>query len=215
MKRIISALACMLFVAAINGQPTGGNVLPPTGPKPQVSIPTPIIWACDFKGTRVGRVGGVIWAYCFGVDDAKTYVRKRVILGGGITAAMESDAISWVKTGSPDLWAVSASSTIWASSEAAQARQAIEDSIAAEKAAGTMPMPAQWRVAPNPSSTSIPPTRPMFLATDTTKTVKERAYVGDLCDCSKPSSKGTQTLCRLRQLGEVVPSDNLTACLKQ
>lgn len=70
-----------------------------------------------------------------------------------------------------------------------------------------------WRVQPNPLSTSVPATRPMFSAADPSKTVAERAYVGDLCTCAAPVIKGTQKLCPLRQLGDLPPTTNLTACV--
>ncbi len=32
-------------------------------------------WQCDFKGTRAGREGSVIWAYCFGQDGDARLIR--------------------------------------------------------------------------------------------------------------------------------------------
>lgn len=72
-----------------------------------------------------------------------------------------------------------------------------------------------WRVQPNPLSTTVPATRPMFSAADPSKTVVERAYVGDLCLCTTPVIKGTQKLCPLRQLGDLPPTANLTACVPE
>lgn len=54
-----------------------------------------------------------------------------------------------------------------------------------------------WKVQQNPASTTTPPSRPMFAASDPSKTVSERATVGSLCDCSTKVAKGTQTLCPL------------------
>jgi len=70
-----------------------------------------------------------------------------------------------------------------------------------------------WRVQANPLSTTVPATRPMFSAADPSKTVAERAYVGDLCLCTTPVVKGTQKLCPLRQFGDLPPTTNLTACV--
>lgn len=72
-----------------------------------------------------------------------------------------------------------------------------------------------WKVAPNPSSTTTPPTRPMFSAADPAKQVSERATVGATCNCAKPVPKGTQTLCPLAPVNGSTPSTNLTACVKQ
>lgn len=203
-------LLALLFCSSAFAQ-TGATSLPPTGPKPMV---VPIDWKCDFQGTRAGRVGTVIWAYCFGTDNAKTYARQRVILGGGITAQMESDATRWAKTGAPDVWVIGASTAIWDSAEAAVARAAMAAAIQAEKDAGTIPLPPQWRVLANSVSTTVPPTRPMFLASDVTKTAPERAYVGDVCNCAAQVMKGTQTLCPLAQLGDIAPTTNVTACVR-
>ena len=71
------------------------------------------------------------------------------------------------------------------------------------------PASVSWRVAPNPQSTTTPPTRPMWLP-DGSKQVAERATVGQPCDCSKPLVKGTQTLCPLASK----PAGNVTACVK-
>lgn len=175
-----------------------------------------IEWQCDFKGVRSDNVGRVIWAYCFGVDAETVYVKKRVIIPGGITLQAELDAAyadlkSWIKTGTPDLMARPASLEIWNDPRAAKAREEMDRAIAAEKAAGTLPKPKPWRVAVNPASTSVPPTRPMWDATGT-KSVNERAYVGDICNCKIPIFRNSQTLCPLRQLGDLPPTTNVTAC---
>lgn len=96
------------------------------------------------------------------------------------------------------------------------------------KADPNRPKNKVWRVAPNPSSTSIPPTRPMWDPT-ATKQVAERATVGALCDCAKPVAKSTQTLCPLSpftgpgaSLPDLPPAElaawlaarNLTACVR-
>lgn len=176
----------------------------------------PIEWQCDFKGVRSDNVGNVIWAYCFGVGVDQVYVRKRVIIPGGITLQAEIDAAyddlkSWIKTGTPDLMARPASRALWDDARAVQARAAMDRAIAAEQVAGTVPKPKPWRVAVNPASTSIPPTRPMWDATGT-KSVSERAYVGDICNCTTPIIRNSQTLCPLRPFGDLPPTTNVTAC---
>lgn len=168
-------------------------------------------WQCEFKDVRTNRVGTVIWAYCFGIDGDQVRTKKRVILGRGVTPEMEADALTWAKTGKPDLFARSADEAIWNSSEAQPAIQAMRQAIAAEFAAGTAPKAPMWRVARNSRSTTTPPTRPMWNATGS-REVSERAYVGDLCNCAEPLVKGTQTLCPLRQLGDLVPTANRAAC---
>jgi hypothetical protein len=70
--------------------------------------------------------------------------------------------------------------------------------------------PPVWVVAPNTSSTTTPPTRPMWDATGT-KAVAERAVVGAACNCAAPVIKTTQTLCRL---AAPAASNNVTACVK-
>ncbi len=168
-------------------------------------------WQCDFQNTRAGRVGTVIWAYCFGIDGDVVKVRKRVILGQGVTPEMERDVTGWAKNGAPDLFSRPADEAIWRAPEAQSAIAAMNAAIAAERAAGTIPKAPQWRVARNPQSTTVPPTRPMWSA-DGAKVVTERAYVGDLCNCSAPLVKGTQTLCPLRPLGDIEPTANRAAC---
>lgn len=171
-------------------------------------------WDCDFKGTRAGRVGNVIWAYCFGQDGDTRLIRQRVILPSAITAEAISDAKSWALTGQPDLFARAASDVSWSDPRTAAAREAMAAAIEAERKAGTMPPLKFWRVAANPLSASTPPTRPMFDATGA-KGVAERAIVGSLCNCSTPVVKGTQTLCPLRQFGDLAPTTNVTACVRQ
>jgi hypothetical protein len=77
---------------------------------------------------------------------------------------------------------------------------------------GAAPVPPSvvWVVAPNASSTTIPPTRPMWGATGA-KAVTQRATVGATCNCAAPVLKGTQTLCQL----VAPPGPNLAACVKQ
>lgn len=75
-------------------------------------------------------------------------------------------------------------------------------------------MQVLWRVAPNPQSTTVPPTRPMWNP-EATAQVSERAYVDDLCDCAAPILKGTQTLCPLRKLGDIEPTKNRAACVQK
>lgn len=168
-------------------------------------------WQCDFKGTRAGRVGSVIWAYCYGIDADTVKVRQRVLLPNAVTVEAIADAKQWVLTGTPNLFARPADQSLWDSPTVAAARQEMADAIKAEVSAGTVPVPPRWRVAPNPSSTTIPATRPMWNSAGA-NSVSERAYVGDLCDCSTKVAKGTQTLCTVRQLGDIAPTTNRTAC---
>lgn len=84
---------------------------------------------------------------------------------------------------------------------------------AAAKADPNRPKAFSWRVAPNPSSTSTPPTRPMWDPAGA-KQVDERAPVGALCDCSKRLAKGTQTLCPLSPFTDPPATGNLTACTR-
>lgn len=189
-----------------------------TAPAPAASAPAalPITWQCDFNGTRAGRYDGAIWAYCFGDDGVKVYVKQRVIMISGITAGMIADASSWARTGKPDLWEFASSEAIWNSPDAAPARAMMWAAIQDERKAGTMPKIPVWVVAPNPASSTVPPTRPMFLAADPGKTVKERATVGAVCACAAQVIKGTQTLCPLKQSDPAnLPSSNLTACVRQ
>lgn len=74
------------------------------------------------------------------------------------------------------------------------------------------PVLKSWRVAPNPQSTSTPPTRPMWDPT-ATRYVAERATVDELCDCSRKTQKGSQTLCPLSPFKEPPASANLAACV--
>lgn len=171
-------------------------------------------WQCDFKGTRAGREGSVIWAYCFGQDGDTRLIRQRVILPGALTGEAISDAKSWALTGKPDLFARPTSDAAWSDPNTATARGVMAAAIEAERKAGTMPPLKFWRVAPNPASTTTPPSRPMFDATGA-KSVGERAIVGSLCNCSAPIVKGTQTLCPLRQFGDVTPTTNVAACVRQ
>ena len=175
------------------------------------SLAQAVEWQCDFKGTRAGRVGSVIWAYCFGIEGDAVKVRQRVLLPSSVTVEAIADAKQWVLSGTPNLFARPADQAIWDSPTVASARQEMADAIKAEVSAGTVPVPPRWRVAPNPSSTTIPPTRPMWDSA-VAKSVTERAYVGDLCDCSTKVAKGTQTLCTLRPFGDLPPTSNRTAC---
>lgn len=174
-------------------------------------------WLDSYKDVRVGQADGVIWAYWFGFDGDRVLVRKRVIMPGGITAQIEAKAIAWAK-GDPaaaDLPSAPASSTIWNDPRAAAARQELEAALAAEVKARTIPRPPGWSVAKNASSTTTPPTRPMFDASGE-RQVKTRAVVGDRCDCKTLQVvKGTQTLCPLAPLipGQGV-SEAITACAK-
>lgn len=168
-------------------------------------------WKCEFKDVRAGRVGTVLWAYCFGIEGDQVRTKKRVILGQGVTPEMEADAMTWARTGTPELFARPANEAIWNSAEAQPAIQAMRSAISAEFAAGTAPKAPQWRVAKNARSTTVPPTRPMWNPAGT-KEVSERAYVDDLCNCSAPLARGAQTLCPLRQLGDLVPTANRAAC---
>lgn len=175
-----------------------------------------IEWRCDFKDLRAGRVDTIVWWYCFGVDhDAeKVFVRARVYDALALDDATEQEVVSWSQGRGPDLWARAPSATLWTAPKVAAARAEMQADMSAEIAAGRFPLPRMWRVAPNPSSTTVPPTRPMWDATGA-KAVAERAYVGDRCDCSAPLVKGTQTLCPLRQLGDIAPTTNRAACAKQ
>jgi len=180
----------------------------------QTPAPAPVEWDCGLKSTRADNAGTVLWAYCFGFQYDQVLVRKRVIMPSAITAEAKADAKQWVLTGTPDLWARATSEQVWNSPEAQGARVALEAALQAERAAGTIPKPRLWRVAPNPSSTTTPPTRPMWDPAGA-KQVTERAYVGELCNCKAPVLKGTQVLCPLRQLGDLPPTANITACARE
>lgn len=187
------------------------------GAAPAASQEPDVRWLDSFKDVRVGRADGVILAYWFGFKGDRVLVRKRVIMPGGITAEVESKAIAWAK-GDPaaaDLPSSPASREIWRDRRAAAARAELEAALAAEIKAGTIPRPPGWSVAPNPSSTTPPKTRPMFDRTGA-RQVETRAVVGDRCDCSSLKvAKGTQTLCPLAPLirGQA-PSESITACAK-
>lgn len=206
MKKVFGLLAVSLLLLSA--------LLLPLGVQAQS-----IDWKCkDYRDVRSDNVGRVLWAYCFGIGGDQVYVKKRVILPEGFAIQSEIDAAfddlkSWVLTGSPDLFARTPSQAIWNDPRVAEARAAMDRAIAAEKSAGTIPKPKPWRVAPNPSSTTVPPTRPMWDAAGL-KQVTERAYVDDICNCASPVIKGTQTLCPLRQLGDLPPTTNITACVR-
>lgn len=156
------------------------------------------------------------YAYWFGVSETDTYVVKRVF----DPAKLNDDAVDEARrfllgTGTIDLTAQPTDAAVWADPKMTGAKAMIDLRIAQEQTAGTIPKALPWRVAPNPSSTTTPPTRPMFSAQDVTKTVSERAIVGSLCDCAAPVPKGTQTLCVLRKTATFpAPTTNLTACVR-
>lgn len=210
---VLGALAAVLLLAAPS--------------KAHAQVPAGVVWDCGFKGTRTDNVGTSIWAYCFGELDGQVYVRKRVIMPSAITAESKAEVRQWVLTGTPDLWARATSTEVWNSPQAQQVRTAMEAAIERERIAGTLPKPRVWKVAPNPSSTSTPPTRPMWDPAGT-KQVAERATVGALCDCSTKVAKSTQTLCPLSpftepganlpdlppaELAALLAKRNLTACV--
>lgn len=203
--RSLLTVAGTLVVLAL----LGASLISPAN----AQTPAPVEWDCGLKGTRADNAGTVLWAYCFGFQYDQVLVRKRVILPSAITAEAKAAAKEWTLTGTPDLWARATSEQVWNAPEAQQARAALEAALQAERAAGTVPKPRPWRVAPNPASTTTPPTRPMWDPTGA-KQVSERAYVGDLCNCQAPVLKSSQVLCPLRKLGDLPPTANVTACVK-
>lgn len=187
------------------------------GVAPVAQAQSGVRWLDTYKDVRVGQEDGVIWAYWFGFDGDRVLVRKRVIMPGGITAEVEAKAIAWSKgdAAAADLPKTPPSAAIWNDPRTAAARRELEAALAAEIKAGTIPRPPGWSVAPNASSTTTPPTRPMFDAAGA-KQVKTRAVVGDRCDCSSLKvEKGRQTLCPLAPLvpGQG-PTESITACVK-
>lgn len=107
----------------------------------------------------------------------------------------------------------------------AHIRARITERLAAEKAAGTWPKDPVWVVAPNPQSTSTPPTRPIVDYPSLKTITGKRAVVGELCNCrAMHITKGTavsptltytgsQTLCWLAD--NTNPANELTACVRK
>lgn len=166
------------------------------------------------RGTRDGGAVKVSWwgYWCPEVDgtwgavmmqcvEGRTCVSAAVLSAELDTAARSSDPVASFQAARARLASpvLEAEKATWSAARA--------DLIAALER--IKPAVALWVVAPNPSSTTTPPTRPMFLLADPSKQVTQRATVGARCDCSKPVLKNTLTLCPLA--GTVDP---LTACVR-
>lgn len=174
-------------------------------------------WAHDV--TVFGGVKVAWWVYwCPQPDGSWSPVTQRCVVGRGCldpdaltkildTAARSLDPVAALRQ-ARDQFTVPV-----LPSELGAWDMAESDMLAA--AIKLKPASAVWRVAPNPASTTTPPTRPMFSAADPSKQVAERATVGATCNCSAPVVKGTQTLCPLAATpAGPAPTTNLTACTK-
>lgn len=219
MRKLILFLCLTVFASALQAQTTA-----PPAAKDCVwkSIWTPFgtgtEWAhnvTEFGGTKVAW-----WVYwCPQPDGSWSPVTQRCVVGRGCmdpralsqvldTAARSADPVAALRQARDQftLPPLPGELGAWDMAESDMLAAAIK----------LKPATTVWKVAPNPASTTVPPTRPMFSAADPSKQVAERATVGATCNCRAPVAKGTQTLCPLAATTVApAPTTNLTSCTKQ